>query len=84
MPRYHDTHSNDADGSYVRHWLPELKDVPTQCVHEPWKMSRADQEKYGCKIGTYNAPDTDYPNPPQSRFSYGDGLHSEHSEFEFM
>ena len=63
----------DADGAYVRHWLPELKDVPTQYVHEPWKMSRADQEKYGCRIGTFGAPDTDYPNPPKSQFSYGDG-----------
>ena len=35
----------DADGAYVRHWLPELKDVPAQFVHEPWKMSRADQER---------------------------------------
>jgi hypothetical protein len=61
----------DADGAYVRHWLPELKNLPTQYVHEPWKMSRAEQEQYGCKIGSYGAPDVDYPNPPKSRFSYG-------------
>ena len=61
----------DADGAYVRHWLPELKDLPTQFVHEPWKMSREDQLKYGVRIGSYGAPDTDYPNPPKSLFSYG-------------
>ena len=62
----------DADGAYVRHWLPELKDVPTQLIHEPWKMSLADQEKYNCKIGAHNAPGVDYPNPPKSLFQYGE------------
>jgi deoxyribodipyrimidine photo-lyase len=26
----------DPDGTYVRRWLPELRDVPTRHVHEPW------------------------------------------------
>jgi deoxyribodipyrimidine photo-lyase len=26
----------DPDGGYVRHWLPELRDVDTRFVHEPW------------------------------------------------
>ena len=26
----------DPDGDYVRRWLPELRDVPTRYVHEPW------------------------------------------------
>src|SRR4051794_40083267 len=25
------------DGTYVRRWVPELADVPTRFVHEPWK-----------------------------------------------
>lgn len=25
----------DPDGSFVRHWLPELEDVPNACIHEP-------------------------------------------------
>ena len=60
----------DAAGDYVRHWLPELEQVPAQYVHEPWKLSRADQQKYGVRIGTYGAPDSDYPNPPKSVFQY--------------
>lgn len=28
----------DPDGSYVRRWLPELKDVPATFVHKPWAM----------------------------------------------
>ncbi|TFV63410.1 deoxyribodipyrimidine photo-lyase [Geodermatophilus sp. DF01-2] len=26
----------DPDGDYVRRWVPELRDVPTRYVHEPW------------------------------------------------
>jgi deoxyribodipyrimidine photo-lyase len=26
----------DAQGDYVRRWVPELRDVPTRFVHEPW------------------------------------------------
>ncbi|EOD19626.1 hypothetical protein EMIHUDRAFT_209270 [Emiliania huxleyi CCMP1516] len=55
----------DADGAYVRHWLPELKDVPSQFVHEPWKMGRAEQERFGCRIGTHGDAASDYPNPPK-------------------
>ena len=47
----------DQHGEYVRLWLPELKDVPTQFVHEPWKMNQFQQAEYGCRLGV------DYPNP---------------------
>jgi deoxyribodipyrimidine photo-lyase len=26
----------DPDGAYVKRWLPELRDVPAERVHEPW------------------------------------------------
>jgi hypothetical protein len=26
----------DSAGDYIRHWLPELKNVPTARIHEPW------------------------------------------------
>nr|WP_319534596.1 deoxyribodipyrimidine photo-lyase [uncultured Vibrio sp.] len=26
----------DADGRFVRHWLPELKSVPNKFLHKPW------------------------------------------------
>lgn len=47
----------DQHGEYVRHWLPELKDVPTQFVHEPWEMQKVQQEQYNCLLGV------DYPSP---------------------
>jgi deoxyribodipyrimidine photo-lyase len=47
----------DCHGEYVRQWLPELKDVPTEFVHEPWKMTQFQQMEYGVRLGV------DYPNP---------------------
>ncbi len=29
----------DPDGDYVRRYVPELKDVPSRYIHEPWKWS---------------------------------------------
>jgi deoxyribodipyrimidine photo-lyase len=47
----------DPDGAYVRRWVPELRDVPTDKLVEPWTMSDAEQRAAGCVIGT------DYPAP---------------------
>ena len=27
----------DADGGYIRRYVPELRDVPDEHLHEPWK-----------------------------------------------
>jgi len=29
----------DADGTYVRRWVPELRDVPDRHVHTPWELT---------------------------------------------
>ena len=47
----------DAEGDYVRRWVPEIRDVPTRRVHEPWTMTDAEQRSAGCRIGS------DYPAP---------------------
>eukprot|EP00906_Rhabdomonas_costata_P013808 RCo019795 len=49
----------DPDGTYVRHWLPELSRVPAPMVFEPWKIS--EPERFGLKIG--NGVDCTYPAP---------------------
>jgi deoxyribodipyrimidine photo-lyase len=28
----------DKNGDYIRHWIPELRDVPNKFIHEPWMM----------------------------------------------
>lgn len=47
----------DQNGDYVRHWLPELKNVPNEFVHEPWKMNQFEQAQFHVRLGV------DYPNP---------------------
>ncbi len=47
----------DQHGEYVRLWIPELKNIPNQFVHEPWKMNQFEQKEYKCRLGV------DYPNP---------------------
>ncbi len=47
----------DPNGAYVRRWLPELCDVPTPSVHQPWEMTPMEQRAGHCVIGV------DYPAP---------------------
>jgi deoxyribodipyrimidine photo-lyase len=47
----------DQDGQYVKHWLPELAQLPATKVHEPWQLSPDDQQQFGVNIGV------DYPQP---------------------
>ena len=47
----------DEAGKYVKHWLPELAEVPAPKVHMVSNLSRAEQEKYGIALGqTYPMP----------------------------
>jgi deoxyribodipyrimidine photo-lyase len=48
---------HDPDGSYVRRWVPELRDVPLAKLAEPWTMTREEQRASACMIGS------DYPSP---------------------
>jgi deoxyribodipyrimidine photo-lyase len=42
----------DADGTYVRRWVPELKDVPTRWIHQPWNAPAEVLETAGVEQGT--------------------------------
>lgn len=51
----------DADGAYVRRWIPELQNIPARFIHEPHTMSRTVQEASGCIIGQdYSVPIVDH------------------------
>jgi deoxyribodipyrimidine photo-lyase len=47
----------DRRGEYVKHWLPELAEVPAAKVHEPWKLQPVEQKRFNVRMGV------DYPNP---------------------
>jgi deoxyribodipyrimidine photo-lyase len=47
----------DADGKFIKLYLPELAVVPTRHIHAPWLMSAAEQRECGVAIGR------DYPAP---------------------
>lgn len=47
----------DPQGDYVKHWLPELAQIPAGKVHEPWKLQPVEQQRFGVRLGV------DYPNP---------------------
>lgn len=47
----------DSDGMFIKQWIPELAEIPTNLIHEPWKLNAIEQQFYNCEIGK------DYPMP---------------------
>ena len=47
----------DPQGKYVKHWLPELAQIPQKKIHQPWELSKDEQKRYRVIIGV------DYPHP---------------------
>ncbi len=47
----------DPDGAYVRRFVPELRDLPTKHIHEPWKAPASVLKEAGITL------DKDYPRP---------------------
>merc|ERR1711871_267134 len=47
----------DADGAFVRHYLPVLRKMPAKYIYEPWKAPADVQRRAGCVVGV------DYPRP---------------------
>ena len=48
---------HDAEGVFIKQWIPALKNVAVALIHEPWKMSAMEQDFYQVVIGK------DYPSP---------------------
>lgn len=48
---------HDEEGLFIKSWIPEIKEVPAQLIHEPWKMTSFEQNLYQVIIGE------DYPYP---------------------
>ncbi len=51
----------DADGAYVRRWLPELARLPNEFIHTPWEAPASVLSKAGVTLGeSYSAPIVDH------------------------
>jgi deoxyribodipyrimidine photo-lyase len=53
----------DPEGSYLRHWLPELSALGSGQIHEPWKLTQGDQARFNVRLGV------DYPHPVVDLFA---------------
>jgi deoxyribodipyrimidine photo-lyase len=48
---------HDADGTFIKKWVPELSNIPPEKLYEPWKLTVQEQAEYNCIIGK------NYPMP---------------------
>jgi deoxyribodipyrimidine photo-lyase len=51
----------DPDGTYIRHWVPELAELPDKYLHEPWKAPESVLHDAKVELGkTYPHPLVDH------------------------
>ena len=51
----------DPRGNYVKAWIPELKNLPSKYIHEPWLASSSVLEKFNVILGkSYPYPIVDH------------------------
>ena len=63
----------DAEGKFIRRYVPELAKVSNKYIHAPWLMGRVEQEALGVVIGRdYPAPIVDHAHARESTLArYG-------------
>lgn len=44
------SYDHDKDGVFIKKWIPELRDVPSNFIHEPWKITEMDKALLGFNL----------------------------------
>ena len=56
----------DPEGKFIKRYVKELKDIPTQYIHEPFKFKKQLEENYGIDIKKlYVSPIVDHKTQRQ-------------------
>ena len=51
------SYEHDPDGVFIKKWVSELSTIPSEFIHEPWKLTPIEQMLYNFEMGS------DYPYP---------------------
>ena len=68
----------DADGAYVRRWVPEIAKLPDKHLHAPWEAPEEILNEAGIKIGkTYPGPLVDHSEARKAAMAGYEAVKSE-------
>ena len=65
----------DAEGAYVRKWVPELTDLPNKVIHKPWTAGSDTLKTAGVELGKgYPSPIVDHADARTAALSAFENL----------
>ena len=68
----------DPQGEYVKHWLPELMEIPATKIHQPWQLLAVEQKRFNVRLGV------DYPHPVVDLFTSAKANEEIYNNFVYL